>query len=364
MDTGNRPLTSPDRPRSCGPLLLALGRPLLLLVCLSALTVPGCGGCSQDEITQAEREAKEKKRLEELAEERAERKPPFENTRAIVLPSDPNMGIGGVKPGHWVSTIQRMRANHFDFVGELETGVVDRQDQPIYLERTPFRLTTTRPAVLPKGQDKYLEAALFIPPTSEQTRVASILHGRRGGAIADRYNDVFNPMPSFQYYFVILASEPDRYGFVKVLDSIMAPWENESLIRSSPHYRVVMPGLEKPLQLPSHSLTWTNTAYLLWDEVDPGLLSPEQKTAMLDWLHWGGQIIISGPDSLDTLRGSFLDPFLPATAGDSRRYNNDDLREINATWTLRDKKNRPGVPLAAFTCPSRVTSGSEKCQIE
>ena len=355
MDTGNRPLTVPDRPRSCGALLLALGRPLLLLVCLSALTVPGCGGCSQDEMTQAEREAKEKKRLEELAKEREKRKPPFENARAVVLPSEPDTLIGGVKPGHWVSTIQRMRANHFDFVGELETGVVDQQDRPIYLERTPFRLTTTRPAVLPKGQYKYLEAALFVPANSKQTRVASTLHGRRGGAIVDRYNDTFNPMPSYQYYFVILASEPDRYGYVKVLDSINAPWDDESLIRSSPHYRVVMPRLEKPLQLSSHSLTWTNTAYLLWDEVDPGLFSPEQKTAMLDWLHWGGQIIISGPDSLDALRGSFLDPFLPATAGDARRYNNEDLREINATWTLRGKKNRPGVPLAATVPWSGIT---------
>ena len=43
---------------------------------------------------------------------------------------------------------------------------------------------------------------------------------------------------------------------------------------------------------------------------------------MLDWLHWGGQLILSGPDTLDSLRGSFLEPYLPATsagAGTARR---------------------------------------------
>ena len=77
--------------------------------------------------------------------------------------------------------------------------------------------------------------------------------------------------------------------------------------------------------LPDNPLTWTSTAYVLWDEVDPGdPLSPEQKKALVDWIHWGGQLIINGPNSFDLLKGSFLEPYLPATNGGTRKIAADD----------------------------------------
>ena len=76
---------------------------------------------------------------------------------------------------------------------------------------------------------------------------------------------------------------------------------------------------------------------MLWDEVDPGeLFTPEQERALVDWLHWGGQLIISGPDSLDLLKGSFLEPYLPATSGGPRTIAADDpsLAELNSGWMI------------------------------
>ena len=44
---------------------------------------------------------------------------------------------------------------------------------------------------------------------------------------------------------------------------------------------------------------------------------PSNNRRLVDWLHWGGQIIISGPKSLDLLRGkTFLGPYLPALPGE------------------------------------------------
>jgi hypothetical protein len=58
-----------------------------------------------------------------------------------------------------------------------------------------------------------------------------------------------------------------------------------------------------PHSLPSNALAWTNIAYLIWDDVDPSLLSPEQQQAIVDWLHWGGQLIavIGLPAASETL---------------------------------------------------------------
>ena len=47
--------------------------------------------------------------------------------------------------------------------------------------------------------------------------------------------------------------------------------------------------------LPAEWLCWTTLAYIVWDDIDPTVLNAEQQQALLDWLHWGGQIILSGP---------------------------------------------------------------------
>ena len=96
---------------------------------------------------------------------------------------------------------------------------------------------------------------------------------------------------------------------------------------------------------------------MLWDEVDPGdPLSPEQKKALVDWVHWGGQLIISGPDSLDLLKGSFLEPYLPATNGGTRKIAADDpaIAELNEHWLISTPKT-PGEPLK----PERAVVGDQ-----
>src|SRR6478736_6540196 len=112
------------------------------------------------------------------------------------------------------------------------------------------------------------------------------------------------------------------------------------------YYNVVEPALTKPVALPSSMLAWTSIAYLIWDDVDPSLLSPEQQQAVVDWLHWGGQIIISGPKSLDQLRGkTFLGPYLPALPGDPISITADQLKNLNATWSKKLEDRTPTRPL-------------------
>ncbi len=53
----------------------------------------------------------------------------------------------------------------------------------------------------------------------------------------------------------------------------------------------------------SNLINWSSTAIAVWDNTDPGLLDSQQQTALLDWVHWGGQLIINGPTSLDQLKG-------------------------------------------------------------
>jgi hypothetical protein len=68
---------------------------------------------------------------------------------------------------------------------------------------------------------------------------------------------------------------------------------------------------------------------------------------MLDWIHWGGQLIISGPNSLDKLKGSFLAPYLPAESGQALKLDQTSFDELNKNWSQASIGNGKKKPMTA-----------------
>lgn len=343
----------------------------LVWICLAPAVV-GCRGCRTDDpLTEEEREAKR----EELKKKEKE-KPPFEFLQYAVQPggaeeiksrTQTTRAEVYFKPGHWTNATLRSRANNFDFRGELLSEPVDQVGRPVPLDEVPFQLRTTRPVILPKGQQRLLEFSIFTPVESRTKNVATRLLTGVGGRPVHAESQVARPMPPHQYYFVVLAINPDSYSFLKKLDSITAPVADENFFDPliALHYRVALPRFKTLAPIPSQSPGWTSIAYVIWDDLEPKKLLPEQQQAMLDWLHWGGQLIISGPESLATLQGSFLDAYLPATSGDTWQLSAKDLNPLNTLWLKGDrqlKAVRPwsGVHLKlASGATALVTSGDE-----
>jgi hypothetical protein len=291
------------------------------------VALPGCRGCRQETPEEAA-----KREAEERAEkEKPKPKPDFEYKGLVAWPSD--QITSGVKPGHWTSIVfSEAKMNNFDFLGDWEIVPTDRsdnQESPSPLPATGYTLSTSRQVALPKGQAKTLESLVLLPPIHREMGLSCQLRGRQ---LFEEKMPML-PMPSYQYHFVVLAREPERYTYLSNLNSVKPRSDPLSNEQSRPHYRVTraLPGVRPPL--PSHSLLWTSIAYILWDDLDPAALDADQQRALLDWLHWGGQLIISGPDTLDGLSGSFLAPYLPATSAGARELKSADLEEMNQRWT-------------------------------
>jgi len=293
----------------------------LLLGVSMAAALPGCSGCRKSPA-QRKQEAEERRRKEAEIRARKERekpKPNFEVSRLVTQP-DSNRPPGSFyKPGHWTSTALAAKANNFDFLGNLEVIQVGEKQTPVPLPAVPFRLTTARQVALPKRQPKAFESVIYVPATAVPVSASCRLSYRRGGRRAWSFGNRIARMPSYQYHFVVLARWPERYGYLKTLDTVKPPVDTFDNDPMEPYYRLSLFQADRRVPLPSHALMWTSTACVLWDDAEPGALSSDQQQALLDWLHWGGQLIISGPDTLDTLAGSFLAPYLPATAATSRR---------------------------------------------
>jgi hypothetical protein len=326
---------------------------ILLILCTAVM--PGCGGCRKDAAKTPEELAKE------LDKKKEKPKEPFEAKRLVTQPASgkpaskesagkqptdkksadkvlAGMDASGresfdaiCKVGHWTGvSLESAVANDYDFVGEMEVGAQDANSQWLPLQATPYDLIISRQAALPKGQVKNLDSVLFVPPNSSIAYPLCRLNASRGGSdVLPRSWPILRYMPSYQYHFIVMARTPEQYGFLNGLYSIK-PFSQDDLEKLiEPFYCVTQITNTRHAPLPGHALLWTSIACVLWDDADPAALDPDAQKAFIDWLHWGGQVILSGPDTLDTLKGSFLEPYLPATSSGQCKIGADELRQIN-----------------------------------
>ncbi|MEZ6096127.1 MAG: hypothetical protein R3C03_18195 [Pirellulaceae bacterium] len=312
-----------------------------VLACIVVIT-PGCGGCvtndsSQDQSSVSEDDTKSDK----------DKKPKqdYEAKSAVLYPGEfaDEATRNRIKPGHWVTGAFRGIANNADASGEL---IVSGSGSSGNVERVPgtrFGVQSSRPASLPKGQEKLFETLVMLPYRQSPAPTVSArftINGTTGLPIIDSVQPVVSLKP-YQYHFIALVDQPESYKYLRVLDCIEMPTFAGQVIPA--HYHIVYPTPDLPLPLAGTSLAWTTIAYMLWDDLDPDQLSPDQQLAMIDWLHFGGQLIISGPGSLDRLQNSFLAPYLPARSTESVNLSGHDFDELNENWStpiLRAKERK------------------------
>ena len=99
----------------------------------------------------------------------------------------------------------------------------------------------------------------------------------------------------------------------------------------SRYYRLVLPeDVDKPFLSP-HPLTWGPISHIIWDGLPPESMSVSHQQAMLDWLHWGGQLVLiggAGP-TFSIFRESFLARYLPAEpTGENHLLGEAELKPL------------------------------------
>ncbi|MCA9258052.1 MAG: hypothetical protein KDA61_02575, partial [Planctomycetales bacterium] len=285
------------------------------------------------------------KALEERARREEERKKqPYEAAEPIPLISESVVDVGtgdalrSVKPGHWTSIVQSVVSKFDDLDGTSTLSVVPNESSVVPpVPYTAQALVSRRPMLVAKGRSKRIETELLIPESVERPYVASRLEFRNSHALViPEQRSSMHVMPHYRYFFVVLAANPAEYGFLPLLNSVRPRWESDDG-SDMLHYRVVLPDVARPPPVPSRVLDWTSVAYVLWDGEDAARLDPNQQQALVDWIHWGGRLIISGPDSLDSLRASFLADYLPASSDSRRQFTAEQLQPLQQRWgTLAD----------------------------
>jgi hypothetical protein len=320
---------------------------LLLSLMLLLSTLVGCSGCQQDDTEKLTKEELEKKLREERESLVAQ--------NLVSLPTDSQRALVNVKPGHWHETTQRFKSNREDLQVMLVGGVYYGTEKA-NLPSTNFINEYSRRTTLPKGQEKTIALQIYVPPTNKRQNNASMdvsLTNQQSTACRVgtelRALPLMSPIPNsdqrttanelkpYTFQLAVLSPQPLVYQYLANLDTIRwgasdLDFDNERILS----YDVSLVGpKDNQYAFPHSLLTMTAMAVLVWDDVSVNDLSEDQQNAILDWVHWGGQLIISGPTSWARLQGSFLSPYIPSSA-ESVALKTEDFAEMAKTWKTRD----------------------------
>lgn len=252
-------------------------------------------------------------------------------------------------------TPQRFKPGHvgaFEIVAESKNAAAAGarfEVGPVALRDSVYSASAESESTLARGQARRREVSLLLP--SRRTPPRYIGPGRnleaRIGVSAEGLNAAaadltLLPMPNHQFHLVVLSSRGEAYRFWERLPAMetFTGGESGDAVESR-FYLVQIAAKDQLPPLPSGALGWSSIAAAVWDDYSPDLLSPPQRLAMLDWLHWGGRLIVSGPDSLDALRTSFLAEVLPAERTASAVLSADELDPVRDAWVDYSLYNGP-----------------------
>ena len=328
---------------------------LILCLCLGVVTTAGCGGCrSEDDDT-----GKKKK---------VEKKPDFQSPGTAILPgSFPDLETPSLeqlqemskeervqlearsflrrnrtKVGHWVATSTPVRANHFNVQGRLDAANVI-SGKPAEIPGTRFTFATARPFALTKGEWKYLQSSAWLAPRADAGQASvqlDLLPAAGGPPMYAAPMCINRLMKGFQYHMVLLTNRQQKMKYLNLTDSVAVNDTSPfTTTETTEFYFVVSNEPENPIPLPSNALQWTTIAYVIWDDLDPDSLDVDQQQALLDWLHFGGQLILSGPDCLSKLENSFLAEYLPAQSAERTEIEKSQFVTLNESWSIPSTKN-------------------------
>lgn len=295
---------------------------------IATTLLTGCDGCRQANDDDPQK-------LKELPRSEFTVPPPQ------VLPTDRTVISGGLKPGHWFTASQAVKSNLGDRRGQLRSTlampIIDADGMETG-RSTISSLDSLRPVVLPKGQQRNFDYRLLTPlpaGTDQGTfRLRSRLEVAGQVASFEGNSLPFTIMGEQEYFFVILTERDTRFTRLSVSDWVTPLVIPADFRRAQSNYRIVVPSTDSLLGLPETMLDWTATGFVLWDNMESEKLTPLQMTALGDWVHFGGTLIVNGADAAESLDRSIMSQWLPMKPTGNLEMDPEAAAALLTNWSV------------------------------
>ncbi|MEO1616722.1 MAG: hypothetical protein AAFV88_12770 [Planctomycetota bacterium] len=304
-------------------------RLFFLLLCCPLLI--GCDGCRQVSTGEAEQ-----------GQEEAERDA-FTIGPTVAYPPDQSSVFQSIKPGHWSSAEQSFRSNLADVRGELASQLtITLRNSKGEAIGDLASLKSVRPVTLPEGQMRRIDFRMRCPipnaVSSQRATLSSRLTPRTGG-ILETGGQPLNVMVDSEYFFVVLTTRPEQFTRLQVADWVRTTVESLDKKSDGDNYRVVVPTVDGLIALPETVLDMTSIGVIFWDDVSEDALTPAQQTALSDWLHLGGRLIVNGPSGSEAFANSSLADALPLKPTSNIELSGDAAEGLLRSWSVASDRS-------------------------
>nr|MCU0709076.1 hypothetical protein [Pirellula sp.] len=306
------------------------------------LLVPivGCKGCTQSgdpSADQAQKEEDAKKKRQRLVADEL-RTLPFATESAGNL----------VKPGHWYQIRNKLKANFGDESLTAAVTVTDREGVPLSLGWGSDSVDFKRNVSLAVGQEKAIDVTLLHPDLPVERTDANGLTEKTTSSIRTRYSlrGIGTPileetfpvkfLEGYQYDLIVMSRDLSRHTFWRGLDCIV--WRTSDDLqenRLAPHRIVDMAEEELTSHFPSQLATMTSISHIVINDVSLNALTEQQQKALADWLHFGGTLIVNGPEAVGSIETSQLKEWVPLVDTADGVWSEESQQEFDNTWTIR-----------------------------
>lgn len=300
--------------------------------------VVGCGGCNRDVAD------------EDLLKKKKETEKALQVFKMQALPVDHEQSIVTAKPGHWYETRQEFKSNREDLQVVVE-GSIRRGKDLVPVPGTDMLNTYTRRTSLPKGQTRSVELQFFVPPaaiaanedpfafesTALRFETTLLSYPLMTPLLSAPETEPARELKPHEYQLIVLSPEAQSYAQLAAQDMVL--WNSDELMsaeRTRSYYVSLLKPRSGRYPIGKSLLTMTATAAIFWDDVSEDDLSVAQKQAIVDWVHWGGQLVISGPTSWTRIRSSFLSDLLPVQEATSAPLDTSAFDAISENFVVRD----------------------------
>jgi hypothetical protein len=300
----------------------------------------GCRGCNQ-QTTKNKDPEEEKKKLRITSSE----------MRTLPFSKDT---IGNFhKPGHWYQANHKLKANQQDESLTAKVGIFSRERKlvPTFPGTSPMEFQ--RNIAIGKDQEKNIALKFYQPDIAVDNEKLDMTSETIPSYLAVNYSmrgvgtTVFageypaRLLPGYQYNIVSISVDPARYVFWRGLDCMV--WPSQKMMpdeRIAPHRMTDLNEDEIASQFPEHLYSMTSISHLVINDASPSRFSTEQQNAILDWLYFGGTIIINGSDAIGGVSSSFLKELSPLNNTIASSITEEEIDRLNENWTIKEYTNQ------------------------
>ena len=307
-----------------------------ICICLLLTMVFGCRGCNPQTAKPKDPE-EEKKKLRITSNE----------MRTLPFSKDT---IGNFhKPGHWYQANHKLKANQQDESLTAKVGIFSRERKPVPTFPGTSPMEFQRNIAIGKDQEKNIAFKFYQPDIAVSNEeldmtlqtIPSYLgvnYSMRGvGTTVFAGEYPARLLPGYQYNIVSISVDPARYVFWRGLDCMV--WPSQKMMpdeRIAPHRMTDLNEDEIASQFPEHLYSMTSISHLVINDASPSRFSTEQQNAILDWLYFGGTIIINGSAAIGGISSSFLNELSPLNNTIASSITEEEIDRLNENWTIKE----------------------------